>query len=196
MDDGDQKLIRLRTKSGAQILLDETNGNVYIINKKGTGWIEMDDAGKIDVWANDSISLRSHKDINIRADRDLNIESGRNINVRTMQTTATGQPSDTTAILPAVNGAFNLDVAGALNIKTVDATTLTSGKQFHLQSTGTFLTTTEGGNTEIKSAGNHNETATEIHMNGPAAVPATPYSGLTAKVDSDGNLFFTNTLYT
>ena len=196
MDDGDQKLIRLRTKSGAQILLDETNGNVYIINKKGTGWIEMDDAGKIDVWANDSISLRSHKDINIRADRDLNIESGRNINVRTMQTTTTGQPSDTTAILPAVNGAFNLDVAGALNIKTVDATTLTSGKQFHLQSTGTFLTTTEGGNTEIKSAGNHNETATEIHMNGPAAVPATPYSGLTAKVDSDGNLFFTNTLYT
>ena len=41
-----------------------------------------------------------------------------------------------------------------------------------------------------------NETATEIHMNGPAAVPAIPYSGLTAKVDSDGNLFFTNTLYT
>ena len=26
-------------------------------------------------------------------------------------------------------------------------------------------------------------------------MPATPYSGLTAKVDSDGNLFFTNTLY-
>ena len=35
MDDGEQQLIRLRTKSGAQILLDETNGNVYLINKKG-----------------------------------------------------------------------------------------------------------------------------------------------------------------
>ena len=185
----------MRTKSGAQILLDETNGNVYIINKKGTGWIEMDDAGKIDVWANDSISIRSHKDVNIRADRDLNLESGRDINVRTTQTTATGQPTDTTGILPGVNGAFNLDVAGALNIKTVDATTITSGKDFHLQSTATFLTTTSG-NTEIKSAGNHNETATEIHMNGPAAVAATTYSGLTAKVDADGNLFFTNTLYT
>ena len=196
MDDGDQQLIRLRTKSGAQILLDETNGNVYIINKKGSGYVEIDNSGKIDIWANDSISVRSHKDINLRADRDLNIESGRNINVKTNQTTATGQPSDTTAILPAVNGAFNLDVAGALNIKTVDATTVTSGKQFHLQSTGTFLTTTEGGNTEIKSAGNHHETASAIHMNGPAAVAATTYSGLTAKVDSDGNLFFTNTLYT
>ena len=200
MDDGDQKLIRLRTKSGAQILLDETNGNVYIINKKGTGWIEMDDAGKIDVWANDSISIRSHKDINIRADRDLNLESGRDINVRTTQTTATGQPSDTTGILPGVNGAFNLDVAGALNIKTVDATTITSGKEFHLQSSANYLSAIKvgdsSGNTEINSAGNHHETASAIHMNGPAAVAAIPYGGLTAKVDTDGNLFFTNTLYT
>ena len=198
MDDGDQKLIRLRTKSGAQILLDESNGNVYIINKKGTGWIEMDDAGKIDVWANDSISLRSHKDINIRADRDLNFESGRDINVRTMQTTATGQPSDTTAVLPAVNGAFNLDVAGALNIKTVDATTITSGKEFHLQSTSTSLTATQGDTNILTSAGNHVEStpAGVIHMNGPVAASATSYGGLTAKVDSDGNLFFTNTLYT
>lgn len=195
MDDADQKLVRLRTTSGAQILLDESNGNVYIINKKGTGWIEIDDAGKIDVWANDSISIRSHKDINLRADRDLNIESGRNINVKTHQTTSTDQPSDTTQTLTAVNGAFNLDIAGALNIKTVDATTLTSGKEFHLQSTATFLTTTQG-NTEIKSAGNHNETASQIHMNGPAAVPATPYSGLSVKVDDEGNLYFTNTLYT
>ena len=158
----------------------------------------MDDAGKIDVWANDSISLRSHKDINIRADRDLNIESGRNINVRTMQTTATGQPTDTTSILPGVNGAFNLDVAGALNIKTVDATTITSGKEFHLQSTSTSLTATEGDTNILTSAGNHVEStpAGVIHMNGPAAASATPYGGLTAKVDADGNLYFTNTLYT
>ena len=198
MDDGDQKLIRLRTKSGAQILLDETNGNIYIINKKGTGWLEIDDAGKIDVWAGDSISLRSHKDINIRADRDLNFESGRDINVRTMQTTATGQPSDTTAVLPAVNGAFNLDVAGALNIKTVDATTITSGKEFYLQSTSTSLTATEGDTNILTSLGNHVEStpAGTIHMNGPAAAAAISYGGLTAKVDSDGNLFFTNTLYT
>jgi hypothetical protein len=200
MDDADQKLVRLRTTSGAQILLDESNGNVYIINKKGTGWVEIDDAGKIDVWANDSISIRSHKDINLRADRDLNIESGRNINVKTHQTTSTDQPSDTTQTLTAVNGAFNLDIAGALNIKTVDATTLTSGKEFHLQSSATYLSAIKvngsSGNTEINSAGNHNETATEIHMNGPTAIAATPYSGLSVKVDDDGNLYFTNTLYT
>ena len=178
MDDGDQQLIRLRTKSGAQLLLDETNGNVYIINKKGTGWIEIDNDGKIDVWSADSVSVRSQKDINLRADRDLNLESGRNTNIRTMAT-----------------GTFNLDVADALNIKTAKATTLTSGENLHVSTTG-INHFTASGNTEIKSGGNHNETATEIHMNGPAAAEATTFSGLTAKVDDEGNLFFADTLYT
>ena len=197
MDDGDQQLIRLRTKSGAQILLDETNGNVYIINKKGTGWIEIDDAGKIDVWANDSISIRSHKDINLRADRDLNIESGRDINIKTHQTTD-NQPSDTTNTLNAVNGAFNLDVAGALNIKTVDATTLTSGKEFYLTATSNNLTSTTGDTNILTSAGNHVEStpAGVIHMNGPTATTASTFDGLSVKVNDEGNLYFTNTLYT
>ena len=93
--------------------------------------------------------------------------------------------------MSGVNGAFNLDVAGALNIKTVDATTITSGKEFHLQSSANYLSAIKvgdsSGNTEINSAGNHHETASAIHMNGPAAVAATPYGGLTAKVDTDGN---------
>ena len=89
-------------------------------------------------------------------------------------------------------------MAGALNIKTVDATTITSGKEFHLQSTSTSLTATEGDTNILTSKGNHVEStpAGVIHMNGPAAASATPYGGLTAKVDAEGNLFFTNTLYT
>ena len=208
MDDGDQQLIRLRTKSGAQILLDETNGNVYIINKKGTGWIEMDNAGKIDVWAEDSISVRSQKDINLRADRDLNIESGRDINIKTNKTenlerdkfdggkqTNFVQPTETTDLLKPTIGKLNLDVAGELNIKTVGITKLTSGSNFHLSTTGSNHFTASA-STEIQSGGNHNETATEIHMNGPAAITATKFDGLSAKVDKEGNIFFTNTKYT
>ena len=194
MDDADQKLVRLRTTSGAQILLDESNGNVYIINKKGTGWVEIDDSGKIDVWANDSISIRSHKDINLRADRDLNIESGRNINVKTHQTTSDNQPSDTTNLLAGI-GAFNLDIAGELNVKSGSTTKITSGSNFNLNTTGVNLFTASG-NTSIKSGGQHIETASQIHMNGPAAAEATTFDGLSVKVDSEGNLYFTNTLYT
>ncbi len=195
MDDGDQQLIRLRTKSGAQILLDETNGNVYIINKKGTGYVEINDAGKIDVWANDSISVRSQKDINFRADRDLNIESGRHINIKAHKTNETGQPSDTTKTLTPVDGNLNLDVEGQVRIKTGGETKITSGASFNLSTTGSNHFTASA-NTEILSGGNHHETASAIHMNGPEAAGASNYGGLTVKANDRGELYFTNTLYT
>ena len=191
----DQKLIRLRTKSGAQILLDESNGNVYIINKKGTGYVEIDDAGKIDVWANDSISVRSHKDINLRADRDFNIESGRHINIKAHKTSDSGQPSDTTKILTSVDGNLNLDVEGQVRIKTGGNTKITSGSDFHLSTTGANHFTASA-STNIKSGGDHIETATNVHMNGPEAASASNYGGLTVKANARGELYFTNTLYT
>lgn len=195
MDDGDQQLIRLRTKSGAQILLDETNGNVYIINKKGSGYVEIDNDGKIDVWANDSISVRSQKDINFRADRDLNIESGRHINIKAHKTNETGQPSDTTKTLTPVDGNLNLDIEGQVNVKTGGTTKITSGASFNLSTTGSNHFTASA-NTEILSGGNHHETASAIHMNGPAAAGASNYGGLTVKANAKGELYFTNTLYT
>ena len=195
MDDGDQQLIRLRTKSGSQILLDESNGNVYIINKKGSGYVEIDNDGKIDVWANDSISVRSHKDINLRADRDFYIESGRHINIKAHKTSDSGQPSDTTKILTSVEGNLNLDVEGQVRIKTGGNTKITSGSDFHLSTTGANHFTASA-STKIKSGGEHIETATNVHMNGPEAASASNYGGLTVKANARGELYFTNTLYT
>lgn len=83
MDDGvDSEYIGFRTRSGAQIKIDETNGIMYAINKKGTSWIQMDEDGNVDIFSAESISARSRKDINFRADRDVNIEAGQNINVK------------------------------------------------------------------------------------------------------------------
>ena len=48
MDDLSQKHIRLRTVGGAQILLDDSNSTVYVINSKGTGWVEISENGKIE----------------------------------------------------------------------------------------------------------------------------------------------------
>lgn len=81
-DHEDHEHIKLRTRSGAEIILDETNGMVYIINARGTAWVELSDSGHIDMWSKNSISMRCEKDINIRADRDINIESGRNISMK------------------------------------------------------------------------------------------------------------------
>lgn len=76
--EGSEK-IRLRTRSGSQMLLDETNGIVYMINRDGTAWFEMDANGNVDIFAAGSITLRSESDVNIRADRDITLEAGRDI---------------------------------------------------------------------------------------------------------------------
>ena len=73
---------RLRTRTGHQILLHNSEDLIYIGNARGTSWIEMTSNGKIDIYAADSISVHSENDLNIKADRDVNIEAGRNINMK------------------------------------------------------------------------------------------------------------------
>ena len=85
MDDGDidgnNRLIRLRARGGAQLLIHDTLGFVYICNKMGTAWVELDKNGGVEVYSNNSISLRANTDINMRADRDFNLDIGRDLNV-------------------------------------------------------------------------------------------------------------------
>jgi lysozyme len=88
MDDGDgSEYIQLETKTGAQIKLDETNGYVYVINRDGTAWIQMDQHGNIDIFGATNISMRAQQDFNIRADRNINIEAGQNIYMKAAKDT-------------------------------------------------------------------------------------------------------------
>jgi hypothetical protein len=80
MDDGDgTEYIQLATKTGAQIRIDETNGFVYLINRDGTAWVQMDKEGNVDIFGAKNVSMRAQRDFNIRADRNVNIEAGQNI---------------------------------------------------------------------------------------------------------------------
>ena len=85
--------VKLATKSGAQITLNETTGEVYLINRDGTAWVQMDAQGNIDIFGATNISMRAQRDINLRADRNINIEAGQNIYMKaakdTTQTTTT-----------------------------------------------------------------------------------------------------------
>lgn len=74
--------IRIRTRTGHQILLHNSEDLIYITNSRGTAWIELTSDGKIDIHAEDSISIHTEQDFNFRAERDVNIEAGRNINMR------------------------------------------------------------------------------------------------------------------
>jgi hypothetical protein len=76
------ELVRLRTRTGHQILLHNTEDLIYIGNARGTAWIELTSDGKIDIFAEDSISIRTKQDFNFFCDRDFNLEVGRNFNTK------------------------------------------------------------------------------------------------------------------
>ena len=77
MDDGDSvgdnQLIRLRSASGHQVLLNDSAGVVYIANGSGNAWMEFSSNGAIDIYAGGSISMRSAGDFNFHSDGNINM---------------------------------------------------------------------------------------------------------------------------
>jgi len=74
------ELVRLRTRTGHQILLHNSEDLIYIGNARGTAWIELTSNGKIDIYSKDSISIHTENDFNLTAGRDINLCSGRAVN--------------------------------------------------------------------------------------------------------------------
>ena len=142
------ELIRLRTRSGAQLLLHNTEGLVYITNNSATAWIEFTQDGKIDIYAKDSVSIHTENDMNFRADRDINLEAGRNINIK-----ATGQNTEENiAIGATTTGRVHIEAQGNYelvigtdglikagdNIKTYAGTdfNVNTGNEIHMNTSG------------------------------------------------------------
>lgn len=76
------EFIRLRTRSGAQIMINEEHGMVYLVSRDGNNWVEMANDGHIDVYAADDVSIHSEQSINLVAGKDINIEAKRGINMK------------------------------------------------------------------------------------------------------------------
>jgi len=172
MDDGDingeNELIRIRTRTGHQILMHNSQDLIYIANSKGSAWIELTSNGKIDIYAEDSVSIHTERDFNFRADQDINLEAGRNINIKSGATMNVNITDNYNLIVGkdgkvSFNGKYDHKVGSDIKIATL--------ADFNLNTTGSNKFTA-GGSTNIKSAGNHYETAGQIHMNGPSAARA------------------------
>tara|TARA_Y100000310_G_scaffold258399_1_gene266791 strand:- start:665 stop:3232 length:2568 start_codon:yes stop_codon:yes gene_type:complete len=91
MDDGDvigkNQLTRLRTASGHQLLMHDTEGVVYIAHGSGNAYIEMTKDGRIDVYSGvGGINLRTEGDFNLHSDANINMSAGQSIRM-----SATGQ---------------------------------------------------------------------------------------------------------
>lgn len=156
MDDGDvygeNRLVRIRSSMGHQILLNDTANILYIANAEGTAWLEMTASGKIDIYAQDSISIHSEQDFNFRADRDINIEAMRNINIKSLNDTVFNMGRDFGLIAQnngkiQINGKYEHFVRGDANLSSVNNINLYSGQ----------------GSTNITAAAKLNLVATQIN---------------------------------
>ena len=74
------ELMRLRTRTGHQILLHNSEDLIYIAHGSGQSWIEMTAAGTIEVYSKGSISFNSDEDINFNALKNINIKAGVDVN--------------------------------------------------------------------------------------------------------------------
>ena len=85
MDDGDTKdkdrLIRLRTAGGHQLLMNDSEKILYIGNINGSVWLEMTGSGHLNVFSASSVNIRTKADLNLHADKDINLNAGGTFNL-------------------------------------------------------------------------------------------------------------------
>lgn len=161
---------RIRTRTGHQILMHNSEDLIYIGNAKGSAWVELTSNGKIDIYAADSISIHTEADLNIRADRDINMEAGRNINMKAE--TGRWQVEVNTDLNFLVANDAKITVGSDYNLLVGADTKISSVGKFNVNSNGDNILST-GGSTNIGSAVNHVESAGKIYMNSSVtAVPA------------------------
>jgi hypothetical protein len=128
--DGSNQLTRLRTASGHQLLMHDTDGIVYIANGSGNAWIEMNRDGKIDLYSGVG-------GINIRTQGDFNLHSDANINMHAAGSIRMGAETDIIQSASAMfnmgdKGIFNSSQAGSIRDYARDGlTSFTEGVQLH-----------------------------------------------------------------
>lgn len=156
-DNEENEFIRLRTRSGAQVLIDETTGFVYINSKNGNAWLEISDAG-IDAYSANGISMRAQGDINIRADRNIFFDADQDISFHAGQniTMEAGKDAQVKIAHDLFLSAGNDIQAGCGNNLVLSATqqaTIKTGDEFNVNS-GTRIHLESSANTHIKSGSN------------------------------------------
>jgi len=185
MDDGDNEgkneLVRLRTRTGHQILMHNSSDLIYICNSKGTAWVELTSNGKIDIFAYDSISIHTEHDFNFRADRDINFEAGRNIHVRSgknFEANIGGFHNFTVEENSklSIRGDHDVTIGGAAKLTVSSDMQILAGKNFIASANGGIDLSGEdhvkigsAANLHVGANGNIYVTGSQIDLNGPAA---------------------------
>tara|TARA_B100002019_G_scaffold114341_1_gene98388 strand:+ start:4549 stop:6039 length:1491 start_codon:yes stop_codon:yes gene_type:complete len=72
---GKSNLVRLASAGGAQVLMHDSTGIIYIISQTGKTWIQMSADGKLDLYAEEDISMHTTTDFNLYCGGDFNLDA-------------------------------------------------------------------------------------------------------------------------
>lgn len=140
MDDGDvlgrDQLVRLRTATGHQILMSDDGQCLFIIHANGQSWIELGKEGTIDMYASNSVNIRTQGDLNLHADNNININAIKTLNI-SAETINTSSDKETTV---KVGTDFRQYVAGKYTVKVTGGMSMdSSGEASYSSSSVTYI---------------------------------------------------------
>ena len=161
--------VRLRTTAGHQILMDDTNERIYIATAKGENWIELDQAGNIDVYTTNKINMRAKRGINFTSDEDIRFTAGTGIHMVSHDSIHMQAAKD-----------INVMTDQNIRLQSTQSTLMSASEEINVKS-GSNLNLTSGMNINESAGGNLVQTATVIHENGPAAATAKDAAAVKAK---------------
>lgn len=144
MDDGDflgnDQLVRLRTTSGHQLMMNDSGNIVYLAHGDGTAWLEFGVDGRIQLYSKTGIDIRSEGDFNLRADQNIVFDAGGSFQVRTEKSTQFN-----------VEGNYELKTGGQLDLHSGNDTTIKTDSNFYAESTAR-TSLLSGSKTEINGS--------------------------------------------
>jgi hypothetical protein len=175
---------RVRTRTGHQLLMHNSEDLIYIGNSRGTAWIELTSNGKIDIYARDSVSIHTEGDFNFRAERDINLEAKRNINMRSEENLYQEVGKNHSMIVKenslvqiignsdvTINGNKTVLIDKNMNVTVGNDSLTTANGSTHMY-TGISTFIESGVNTNILVGGRLSQTANKIELNCEPARPA------------------------
>ena len=161
MDDGDvngdNQLTRLRTASGHQLLMHDTEGVVYLANGSGKAFIEMAKDGTVSVYSDGGINLRAGRDFNLHSETNINFHAKGSINFTSESNLALNAEGFLFAM--GEKGVLSSSQGGSVRTFGRDGiSSYTGGSQLHGAAGGDIHLAASGGGPANRYGG-------EIHLN-------------------------------
>lgn len=154
MDDGNiddkDRLVRLRTAGGHQILMNDSERILYIGNSDGSVWIELTGPGHLNIYTGNSVNVRAQGDLNFHADNNINMNAGKAVNISGQMLNLQGSDVGVSASqgLTMFGGKVGVGSSGSLDVNASGVGSFTGSAGLKL--TGSTLTLNAGAGGAVK----------------------------------------------